>query len=191
MTEEETRVTPTTTPMDDNDNTSVDSCSDDGTGAFGGYKKKQQQQHKKEVGGGVHFGSVRVRTHDLTLGDNPGGIVGIPLTLEWDPTDSTRYANVDDFATKFHGNATEEHHPAHRLEAKLRQQIAAEHHSAGSIRRVQMEVHEIRTERKKSSQEDPVAAEEKANKKSGSKKERHHGGGGFLQRFFKNLLLGR
>lgn len=138
----------------------------------------------KRRGGGVHFGSVRVRTHNMTLGDNPGGTMsGPPLTLEWDPADSTRFSNVEDFAVKYHGEATAEdtHRPAHRLDFRLRQQIAAQGHSAGSIRRVQKEIFDIRDERKKSSKEDPSIAE-----KQNLTHKSQRGNGGFLQRLFKS-----
>ena len=162
------------------DDASVSSFSDDGTGEFRAFKKHLQ----RKKGGGVHFGSVRVRTYELTLGDNPGGLVGLPLTLEWDPMDSTRFANVDDFAKKYHGkdDTMDEHHPAHRLAAGLRQEIASQGHSSGSLRRVQREIHEIRAERKQSSKEDPAKVEAKSHKKE----EKHHRGGGFLQRLFKS-----
>lgn len=170
---------------DDMSTGSSSNTSDDGTGEFGAFKSK----HNKKKGG-VHFGSVRVRTHEMTLGDNPGCLTpGPPLTLEWDPTESTRFANVDEFAETYHGQDAdkEEHHPAHRLEGRLRQQIAAQHHSAGSIRRVQMEVYEIRADRKKSSQEDPTAVAETVEKVDSKKATKHqHGGGGFLNRFFKH-----
>lgn len=177
---DEPRVPPLPSLSDKvDDDASVSSCSDDGTGEFKSFKKHLQ----RKKGGGVHFGSVRVRTHELTLGDNPGGQVGLPLTLEWDPMDSTRFANVDDFAKKYHGqeDTMDEHHPAHRLAVGLRQEIAAQGHSAGSLRRVQREIHEIRRERIKSSKEDPATVVEDTS----HKKEKHHHGG-FLQRLFKS-----
>mmetsp|Transcript_11426 Transcript_11426/g.21810 ORF Transcript_11426/g.21810 Transcript_11426/m.21810 type:complete len:175 (-) Transcript_11426:143-667(-) len=147
--------------------------------AFTALKKKDRKK-----AGGVQFGSVRVRTHNMTLGDNPGGtMVGPPMTLEWNPADSTRFSNVEEFAVKYHGepNAEDIHRPAHKLPPTLRQKIAAQDHSAGSIRRIQTEMFEIRDGRKKSSQEDPALAE--------MQQEVTHirkGKGRFFQRLFKS-----
>lgn len=145
----------------------------------------QAKKKKKGTGGGgVRFGSVRVRTHELTLGDNPGGKTGgVPLALEWDPKDSTRYENIDEFAVKYHGarDSLVDHEKAHRLKPGERNLIAARHHTPGSIRKIQMEVHEIRKERKESSVEDIVAAEKNDHKRQAAKKK----GGGLLGRLFK------
>ena len=165
-----------------------DDGNEDGASDFGAFKEK-----KKKNRGAVHFGSVRVRTHELTLGDNPGGLTrGPPLTLAWDPTDSTRFSNVDEFAVKYHGVAEDQvvHEPAHILEASLRQQIAAaQGHSAGSIRRIQAQVHEIRQGRKQSSQEDPLSIPEEGHVTKNTTNNHHHKHakkGGFLQRLFKS-----
>ena len=111
-------------------------------------------------------------------------MVGPPLTLEWNPADSTRFSNVEDFAVKYHGepNAEDIHRTAHRLPLALRHQIAAQDHSAGSIRRIQTEIFEIRSGRKKSSEEDPTMAEKQ---QDATQKDRS-GKGRFFQRLFKS-----
>jgi len=41
--------------------------------------KKRNNKHSK-----VSFGTVEIREHGVTIGDNPGGFAGVPLTIEWE-----------------------------------------------------------------------------------------------------------
>lgn len=147
------------------------------------------KQRKPRKGGGVRFGSVRVRTHALTLGDNPGATTaaGPPLGLEWEPQNSTRFENINEFSLAEHGKRDSMviHQKAKKFAPSERQQIAARTHRQASIKKIQMEVREIREEREKSKAEDIAEAEKKEvashqHNKGGKKK-----GGGLFTRMFK------
>jgi len=151
---------------------------------------------KKLLGGagcGVKFGSVRVHTHNLTLGDNPGGTAGPPVEMTWDPQDSLHYSTVDEFAIQEHGleDSLVNHGGVHRMTPAQRQEIAAREHTAGSIRRIEIQIHEIRKERLKSRAEDLAEAEKKdAERKAKNMKHQQHGNeqGGRKKKFFGGFL---
>lgn len=151
-------------------------------------KKASKNKHG---GGGVQFGSVRVHTHKLTLGDNPGGKeAGPPVEFEWGHQESLRYGNIDEFALHEHGvrDSRVIHDKAQRLEAAERQRIAARDHSAGSIRKIQMQIHEIRSHRAKSKEEDLAEAEKQDAllnaKKRKAAQQKKQGFGAFFKRVF-------
>ena len=131
-------------------------------------KPQEKQGGEEPKRGGVRFGSIRVRKHNLTLGDNPGAkTFGPPVTMEWQAQESERFATDNDFSIKYHGtrdSIREKKKPA-RIDGKVRAKIAAKDHSAGSIRKLQMEMYEIKKHREESASEDPSKVAEKRGEK--------------------------
>ena len=151
-------------------------------------QRQREGSHGNKTGH-VHFGSVRVHTHALTLGDNPSAkTVGPPLALDWEVQESFRFSNVDEFSLKYHGTRDSlVNHHAEVLPGGLRQQIASQEHSAGSIRHMQQEIFEIRQHRKQSAAEDPnmMAEEEGLRLKAGVQKKKEGKNGFFRSLFHK------
>ena len=129
---------------------------------------------KSRVGSGVQFGSVRVHTHKMTLGDNPGAkTAGPPVTLDWNVQESERFEDVNGYSMKYHGTRDSQRviegklvH-AHRMDAKERMKIAGRDHTAGSIRKLQSELYTIKKHREESANEDPEKVVETKKKKRG------------------------
>jgi len=48
------------------------------------YRDMRRRRRKNLTGKGVQFGVCEIREYPVTLGDNPGGNWGPPLTLSWD-----------------------------------------------------------------------------------------------------------
>jgi hypothetical protein len=99
------------------------------------------------------------------------------LTLDWQVAESQRFSNLDEFALEYHGKRDSQviHKHAEAISGGLRQEIAAMDHSAGSIRKLQAELYEIRQHRKQAAEEDPTKVEEEDSTephKSGAKKKK-------------------
>jgi hypothetical protein len=97
----------------------------------------------------ISFGSVKIRTHNLILGDNPAVSQGLPLALAWDHEESMSFS-FDDF------EEIRETRPKRPLrisgvdrEAWL-QEIG---HTDGSFSRVSEEIYEIKSSRQQVKQE--------------------------------------
>ena len=48
------------------------------------YRDMRRWRRQNLIGKGVRFGACEIRGYPVTLGDNPGGYRGPPLTLSWD-----------------------------------------------------------------------------------------------------------
>jgi len=48
------------------------------------YRDMRRWRRQNLIGKGVRFGACEIRGYPVTLGDNPGGNWGPPLTLSWD-----------------------------------------------------------------------------------------------------------
>jgi len=95
----------------------------------------------------VHFGSVRMYTHTLILGDNPSVTGGFPLTVGWKAVSSELYDSVDEF------ERDQLHHKSvmddglcgpQRISASDRERIVREAgHSRSNLKRVFREIDDI------------------------------------------------
>jgi hypothetical protein len=93
----------------------------------------------------VSFGDVRVRTHSVTLGDNPAVTTGLPLALDWDHVDSNSY-NLEDFEKRKRRTRVMRI-PVEEREARLREMG----HSKDSLDEISQEIEKIKTSRRESS----------------------------------------
>jgi hypothetical protein len=99
---------------------------------------------------GVSFGTVRVHEHRLTLGDNPGVSIGVPLTLGWECDDSETY-DLEAFERLSKDNNSTG--GVHRLTRYKRELIASENHSRDSITLRKKEVRTVQLSRAESEQD--------------------------------------
>ena len=185
---------PSSSPEDDDDDDDVDGI----TAAESSFQqlKNETKTMKRgpkggRGGGGVRFGSVRVHKHNVTLGDNPSTKgAGPPVMLGWDVEESVRFSNIDEFAIENHGmrDSLVIHEKPHKLSPKCRSKIAALDHSAGSIRKLQSELYEIKKHREQSKEEDVTVAlleeieEQERQKQKANRKKK--GLGGFFNKLF-------
>lgn len=169
---------------DDEDDTDL------GEGTFQIMKATKKESPSR--GRGVRFGSVRVHKHNLTLGDNPAAkTVGPPVTLDWKAEENIRYSNIDEFAIDTHGRRDSQvlHATPKKLSSSCRERIAKLDHSAGSIRRIKVELYDIKQGREESSKEDidrALALQEEEEKAKQERRQAKKGGlfGGLFKHFF-------
>ncbi len=84
----------------------------DTASAYSSYISARRRRRKTKTataGGGVTFGTCEVREYPIIMGDNPGGYMGPPLTIGWEPQDQV-VITVDDF---------ESEHPPRRFGSQL------------------------------------------------------------------------
>ena len=112
----------------------------------------------------VKFGSVRVRLHKMTLGDNPGGqsLAGPPVTLSWEIEASEHHSSIDDFSKQHYGKTDSQRMVfAEILSGKQRTEIAARDHTQAKIAKTVAEVKLVRHGRDRSAKDDTDALEAK------------------------------
>ena len=73
------------------------------------FRAARRRRRKVVIAGGVAFGTCEIREYPMTLGDNPGGNWGPPLTISWD-FQSTVILAVDEFETE---------HPSRRTSSQM------------------------------------------------------------------------
>lgn len=105
--------------------------------------EQQRPDKDSNTKSGVKFGNVRVHQHRLTLGDNPGVSVGIPLTLGWEVEDSETY----DLQAFERQKEQEDHSQVKRYTRYKRELIASENHTRDSLVMRSKEVQEIKHSR--------------------------------------------
>jgi len=121
----------------------------------------------------VRFGSVRVRKHPMTLGDNPGGIAkGPPLTIDWEHIESEHFSTVDGFMAKY-PSCIKGAKSLFRLSGQERRAIVSGHHSDEDIARAESEIKMIRLKRKESAgEEDEGSIKSMIRKKQAERKKK-------------------
>ena len=73
------------------------------------FRATRRRRRKVLIDGGVSFGTCEIREYPMTLGDNPGGNWGPPLTISWD-FQNTVIMKVDEF---------EAEHPPRRASSQI------------------------------------------------------------------------
>ena len=100
---------------------------------------------------GVRFGSVRVRKHPMTLGDNPGGTAkGPPISIDWEHLESEHFSTVDGFLEKYPSTSGT---TVFRLSGQERREIVSGRHSEEDIAQAEEEIKTIRLRRQESASE--------------------------------------
>ena len=138
---------------------------------------------------GVRFGSVRVRKHPMTLGDNPGGTAkGPPLTIDWEHVESEHFSTVDGFLAKY--SSSTKGMNLYRLSGQERREIVSAHHSEEDIARAEQEIKMIRLKRQESADEgEEESIKSLIQKKQAERKEKKASSRGFG--LFGSFSLGR
>ena len=106
------------------------------------YEYEDHEKHSK----GVKFGNVHVHSHRLTLGDNPGVSVGVPLTLGWEVEDSEQF-DLDTYEEETQVNNRS---AVRRMTRHKRELIASRNHTRDSIVKHTEQVKDIQKSRMKS-----------------------------------------
>lgn len=102
----------------------------------------------------VHWGNVRVHTHKLKLGCNPGMLLfGPPLTIDWKADVVQDFPSPEEFYEHYHKGRPAGSAPVYRMTHFVRNEIAAESDSLEDIRAVENEVQMIRQSREQSAKE--------------------------------------
>uniref|UniRef100_A0A7S3L0Z1 Uncharacterized protein n=1 Tax=Amphora coffeiformis TaxID=265554 RepID=A0A7S3L0Z1_9STRA len=100
----------------------------------------------------VRFGSVKVRKHPMTLGDNPGGIAkGPPITMDWEHVESEHFSTVDGFLEKYPSTKGTN---ILRLSGQQRREIVSGLHTDEDIAQAEQEIKMIRLKRQESADEE-------------------------------------
>lgn len=140
------------------------------------HEQERRRGGGKEDGSGVRFGGVRVHTHKMILGDNPGGrtTTGPPVTLNWDVEASEQYSTIDGFAREYYGRNDSLRPSARIISGTQRREIAAADNSDDVIEEVQKQVRTIRNSRGISAHDphnlDILEEEKEGKKKKGGRR---------------------
>ncbi|GAX10558.1 hypothetical protein FisN_2Lh590 [Fistulifera solaris] len=112
----------------------------------------------ERIGGRVRFGSVRVQTHKVVLGDNPSCSKGAPMTLAWNPVLSDRFCSVEEFEELRGAPAA-----PRRVSAKTREGwLRTNGHSRASLIRATNEIVEIKHQRRETAEQQRPSTVERA-----------------------------